>query len=409
MPLSDTAIRKAKPADKIQRLFDGGGLYLEITPAGSKLWRQKYRIAGKEKRLAHGTYPEVSLAEARARREAARKLLANGIDPGEQKKAEKAAGEERAANNFEAVSREWHGKFSPGWAASHSGKILGRLENDLFPWIGSRPVAEIKAPELLRCLRRIENRGALETAHRVLQNAGQVFRYAIATGRADRDPSADLRGALAPWKPQHYPAPTDPKAVGELLRAIDGYTGGNVVKAMLQLAPLVFVRPGELRQAEWAEIDLDAKEWSIPAHKMKMREPHLVPLSKQAVAILRDLQPLTGNRAHVFPGGHDPRKAMSENALNAALRRMGYDKTTMTAHGFRAIARTLLDEELGFRPDYIEHQLAHAVRDPNGRAYNRTSHLAERRKMMQAWADYLDRRRTDTGKVLEFKKSGNRR
>lgn len=409
MPLSDTAIRKAKPADKIQRLFDGGGLYLEITPAGSKLWRQKYRIAGKEKRLAHGTYPEVSLAEARARREAARKLLANGIDPGEQKKAEKAAGEERAANNFEAVAREWHGKFSPGWAASHSGKIMGRLENDLFPWIGSRPVAEIKAPELLRCLRRIENRGALETAHRVLQNAGQVFRYAIATGRADRDPSADLRGALAPWKPQHYPAPTDPKAVGELLRAIDGYTGGNVVKAMLQLAPLVFVRPGELRQAEWAEIDLDAKEWSIPAHKMKMREPHLVPLSKQAVAILKDLQPLTGNRAHVFPGGHDPRKAMSENALNAALRRMGYDKTTMTAHGFRAIARTLLDEELGFRPDYIEHQLAHAVRDPNGRAYNRTSHLAERRKMMQAWADYLDRRRDDTGKVLEFKRSGKRR
>ena len=409
MPLSDTAIRKAKPADKIQRLFDGGGLYLEITPTGSKLWRQKYRHGGREKRLAHGTYPEVSLAEARARREAARKLLASGIDPGEHKKAEKAAGEERAANNFEAVAREWHGKFSKGWAESHSSKIMGRLENDLFPWIGSRPVAEVKAPELLRCLRRIENRGALETAHRVLQNAGQVFRYAIATGRADRDPSADLRGALAPWKPQHYPAPTDPKAVGELLRAIEGYSGGNVVKAMLRLAPLVFVRPGELRQAEWAEIDLAAKEWNIPAHKMKMREPHLVPLSKQAIAILTDLQPLTGNRTHVFPGGHDPRKPMSENALNAALRRMGYDKTTMTAHGFRAIARTLLDEELGFRPDYIEHQLAHAVRDPNGRAYNRTSHLAERRKMMQAWADYLDRRRDDTGKVLEFKKSGNRR
>lgn len=409
MPLSDTAIRKAKPTDKIQRLFDGGGLYLEITLAGSKLWRQKYRHGGREKRLAHGTYPEVSLAEARARREAARKLLTSGIDPGEHKKAEKAAGEERAANNFEAVAREWHAKFSKRWAESHSSKIMGRLENDLFPWIGSRPIAEVKAPELLRCLRRIESRGALETAHRVLQNAGQVFRYAIATGRADRDPSTDLRGALAPWKPQHYPAPTDPKAVGELLRAIDGYSGGNVVKAMLRLAPLVFVRPGELRQAEWAEIDMDAKEWNIPAHKMKMREPHLVPLSKQAMAILEDLQPLTGNRAHVFPGGHDPRKAMSENALNAALRRMGYDKDTMTAHGFRAIARTLLDEELGFRPDYIEHQLAHAVRDPNGRAYNRTSHLAERRKMMQAWADYLDRRRDDTGKVLEFKKSGNPR
>ncbi len=409
MPLSDTAIRKAKPTDKTQRLFDGGGLYLEITPAGGKLWRQKYRFGGKEKRLAHGTYPEVSLAEARERRDDARKLLAAGTDPGEHKKAEKLAGEDRAANSFEAVAREWFGKFAPNWAASHAGKIMGRLENDLFPWIGSRPVAEIKAPELLRCLRRIESRGALETAHRVLQNAGQVFRYAIATGRADRDPSTDLRGALAPWKPQHYPAPTDPKAVGELLRAIDGYTGGNVVKAMLRLAPLVFVRPGELRQAEWAEIDLEAAEWNIPAHKMKMREPHMVPLSRQALEILTDLQPLTGNRAHVFPGGHDPRKPMSEAALNAALRRMGYDKTTMTAHGFRAIARTLLDEELGFRPDYIEHQLAHAVRDPNGRAYNRTAHLAARRKMMQAWADYLDRRRTDTGKILEFKKSGSRR
>ena len=409
MPLTDTTLRKAKPTDKTQKLFDGGGLFLEITPAGGKRWRQKYRFGGKEKLLAHGTYPEVTLAEARDRREAARKLLANGVDPGEQRKAEKAAGEERAANNFEAVAREWHGKFSKGWAKSHADKIMGRLENDLFPWLGSRPVAEIKAPELLRCLRRIESRGALETAHRVLQNAGQVFRYAIATGRADRDPSADLRGALAPWKPQHYPAPTDPAAVGELLRAIKGYTGGNVVKAMLRLAPLVFVRPGELRQAEWAEIDLEAAEWNIPAHKMKMREPHLVPLSRQALEILTDLQPLTGNRAHVFPGGHDPRKAMSENALNAALRRMGYDKTTMTAHGFRAIARTLLDEELGFRPDYIEHQLAHAVRDPNGRAYNRTSHLAERRKMMQAWADYLDRRRDDTGKVLEFKRSGKRR
>lgn len=409
MPLSDAAIRKAKPTDKTQRLFDGGGLYLEITPAGGKLWRQKYRFGGKEKRLAHGTYPEVSLAEARERRDNARRLLAAGTDPGEHRKAEKQAGEDRAANSFEAVAREWFGKFAPNWAASHAGKIMGRLENDLFPWIGSRPVAEIKAPELLRCLRRIESRGALETAHRVLQNAGQVFRYAIATGRADRDPSTDLRGALAPWKPQHYPAPTDPKAVGELLRAIDGYTGGNVVKAMLRLAPLVFVRPGELRQAEWAEIDLEAAEWNIPAHKMKMREPHMVPLSRQAIEILTDLQPLTGNRAHVFPGGHDPRKPMSEAALNAALRRMGYDKTTMTAHGFRAIARTLLDEELGFRPDYIEHQLAHAVRDPNGRAYNRTAHLAARRKMMQAWADYLDRRRTDTGKILEFKKSGSRR
>jgi integrase len=409
MPLSDVAIRKAKPADKPQRLFDGGGLYMEVSPAGGKLWRLKYRHAGKEKRLALGSYPEVPLALARERRDDARKLLAQGVDPGAHRKAERLAGEERAANNFEMVAREWFGKFSQRWAESHSTKIMGRLENDLFPWIGPRPVAEIEAPELLRCLRRIESRGALETAHRVLQNAGQVFRYAVATGRADRDPTGALRGALTPWKPEHYPAPTDPKAVAELLRAIEGYTGALPARTMLRLAPMLFVRPGELRQMEWSEIDFAKAEWNIPAAKMKMREPHLVPLSRQAIALLSELQPLTGHRAYVFPGGHDPKKPMSENALNSALRRMGYDKTTMTGHGFRAIARTLLDEELKFRPDYIEHQLAHAVRDPNGRAYNRTAHLPERRKMMQAWADYLDRIRTDTGNVVPFKKSGTRR
>lgn len=403
--LSDVVIRKAKANGKTQRLTDGLGLYLEITPTGSKLWRQKYRFGGKEKRLAHGSYPEVTLAQARVRRDEARRLLASGVDPSAHRKAEKLAGEERAANSFEVVAREWFAKFSQRWAKSHSDKILSRLENDLFPWLGGRPVAEIEAPELLRCLRRIEARGALETAHRVLQNAGQVFRYAVATGRADRDPTGALRGALTPWKPEHYPAPTDTKAVGALLRAIDGYTGALPARTMLRLAPLLFVRPGELRQMEWAEIDFAAKEWNIPAHKMKMREPHLVPLSKQAIALLAELQPLTGRRTYVFPGGHDPKKPMSENAINSALRRMGYDKTTMTAHGFRAIARTLLDEELHFRPDYIEHQLAHAVKDPNGRAYNRTSHLAERRKMMQAWADYLDALKANTdGKVLAFRK-----
>lgn len=403
--LSDVVIRKAKANGKTQRLTDGLGLYLEITPTGSKLWRQKYRFGGKEKRLAHGSYPEVTLAQARVRRDEARRLLASGVDPSAHRKAEKLAGEERAANSFEVVAREWFAKFSQRWAKSHSDKILSRLENDLFPWLGERPVAEIEAPELLRCLRRIEARGALETAHRVLQNAGQVFRYAVATGRADRDPTGALRGALTPWKPEHYPAPTETKAVGALLRAIDGYAGALPARTMLRLAPLLFVRPGELRQMEWAEIDFATKEWNIPAHKMKMREPHLVPLSKQAVALLAELQPLTGRRTYVFPGGHDPKKPMSENALNSALRRMGYDKDTMTAHGFRAIARTLLDEELHFRPDYIEHQLAHAVKDPNGRAYNRTSHLAERRKMMQAWADYLDALKANTnGKVLAFRK-----
>lgn len=307
MPLSDLAIRRSQPSEKPQKLSDGGGLYLLVTPVGAKYWRLKYRFAGREKLLALGVYPEVTLARARDRRSEARSLLASGVDPSEQRKAARAAREGLAANGFEIVAREWFGKFSARWSASHAGKIIGRLERDLFPWLGSRPIAEIKAPELLRCLRRIENRGALETAHRVLQNSGQVFRYAIATGRADRDPSADLRGALAPWKPQHYPAPTEPTAVGELMRAIDGYTGGYIVKAMLRIAPLVFVRPGELRQAEWAEIDLDAAEWNIPAHKMKMREPHMVPLSRQVIEILTDLQPLTGNRVHVFPGGHDPR------------------------------------------------------------------------------------------------------
>lgn len=402
MPLTDTAIRKLKPADKPQRYADGGGLYLEVSPAGGKLWRWKYRFGGKEKRLSFGIYPDISLADARERHAAARKLLANGVDPGEARKAQRAASADAAANSFEAIAREWFAKFSTGWATSHADKIMGRLENDLFPWIGGRPVSEITAPELLRCLRRIEARGALETAHRVLQNAGQVFRYAVATGRADADPTGALRGSLAPWKPEHYPAITDPAAVGELLRAIHGYTGNLPARTALRLAPMLFVRPGELRKMEWAEVDLDAAQWNIPAAKMKTREPHLVPLPKQAVALLLELKPLTGRGQYVFPGGHDPRKPLSENALSTALRRLGYVEEkkgpdgkpytvpTMTVHGFRATARTLLDEELKFRPDYIEHQLAHAVRDPNGRAYNRTSHLPERRKMMQAWADYLD-------------------
>lgn len=407
MPLTDAAIRKAKPTDKIQRLFDGGGLYLEITPAGSKLWRQKYRFAGKEKRLAHGPYPDVTLADARERREKARKLLANGVDPGQHRQAEKAAGVERAANSFEVIAREWLAKRD--WVPSYASKVTAWLENDVFPFIGGRPVADLTAPEFLRVGRRIEERGAIESAHRVMQNCGQVMRYAIATGRADRNPVADLRGALAPAPENHHAAIVDPEGIGALLRAIAGYRGNQVTRLALQLAPLVFVRPGELRQAEWSEIDLEAAEWNIPAHKMKMRQPHLVPLSKQAVAILEELQQLTGHFRYVFPGGRSPKRPMSDNALTAALRRMGYEQGSMTVHGFRAMARTLLDEVLHFRPDYIEHQLAHAVKDPNGRAYNRTSHLAERRKMMQAWADYLDRRRDDTGKVLEFKRSGTRR
>lgn len=391
MSLTDVAIRKAKPADKPSRMFDGGGLYLEIAPSGGKLWRLKYRFGGKEKRLAIGTYPEISLLEARNRREAARKLLANGGDPADAKKAQKAARIDREANSFEVVAREWFAKFAPTWTSSHGDRIIRRLERDIFPWIGGRAIAEVKALELLECLRRIEKRGALETAHRALQNCGQVLRYGVATGRTERDISSDLRGALPPVKPSHHAALTEPKEIGELLRAIDGYTGSLVTKCAMQLAPLVFLRPGELRNAEWVEIDLEKGEWNIPSEKMKMRQPHLVPLASQAVAVLREVKALTGLSRYVFPSARTGERPMSNNAVLAALRRMGYEKEEMSGHGFRAMARTILDEVLGVRPDYIEHQLAHAVRDPNGRAYNRTAHLVERRKMMQQWADYLEK------------------
>ena len=390
MALTATAIRNLKPTDKPQRLFDGGGLYLEVSPAGGKLWRLKYRHGGKEKRLALGAFPDTGLKDARDKRDAARKLLAAGVDPGEQRKAAKAAGAERSANSLEVIAREWHAKQTATWVTDHASRIMLRMQNDVFPWMGARPVAAVTAPELLAMLNRIVDRGAVETAHRVLQNCGQVFRYAIVTGRADRNPAADLRGALPPVKQTSHAAITDPLGVGGLLRAMDGYAGSFVTKCALLLAPLLFVRPGELRAAEWAEFDLDAAQWNIPAERMKMREPHLVPLCSQAVAILRELHALTGRGRFVFPGARSPKRPMSNNAVNAALRRMGYDKNTMTGHGFRAMARTILDEVLHVRPDFIEHQLAHAVRDPNGRAYNRTAHLPERRAMMQQWADYLD-------------------
>jgi len=390
MTLTDVTIRKAKPADKTQRLFDGGGMYLEVSPAGGKWWRLKYRFGCKEKRLSLGTYPDTGLADAREKRDAARKLLAAGVDPGEQRKAAKAAGEERAANSFEVVAREWHAKQSATWVELHASRIMLRMENDVFPWLGSRPIADVTAKELLATVNRIVDRGAVESAHRVLQNCGQVLRYAIATGRADRNPAADLRGALPPVKQSHLAAIIEPNAIGGLLRAMDAYNGSLVTKCALRLAPLVFVRPGELRQAEWAEFDLDKAQWNIPAEKMKMREPHIVPLSPQAVAILRELHPLTGRGRYVFPSARSPQRPMSNNAVLSALRRMGYATNEMSGHGFRAMARTVLDEVLHFRPDYIEHQLAHAVKDPNGRAYNRTAHLAERRKMMAAWAEYLD-------------------
>ncbi|MBS0230348.1 MAG: integrase arm-type DNA-binding domain-containing protein [Proteobacteria bacterium] len=399
--LTDPAIRKAKPGSKPIKLADGGGLYLLLRPDGARWWRFDYRHGGKRKTLSMGVYDDTGLAAARSKRNKARELLAAGVDPADARKAEKAAGAERAANSFEAVALEWLGKQT--WVKGYRVKVAAWLDNDVFPYVGGRPVAELTAPEFLRVARRIEERGAIESAHRIMQACGQVMRYAIATGRAERNPVADLRGALSTAPERHHAAITDPGELGGLLRAIEGYSGDPVTRAALKLSALLFVRPGELRHAEWAEINLDAAEWSIPAGKMKMRQAHLVPLSAQSVSILRDLQPLTGRGQYVFPGARSPRRPMSNNAVNAALRRMGYGADTMTAHGFRATARTILDEGLGYRADFIEHQLAHAVKDPNGRAYNRTAHLQERRKMMQGWADYLDALRAG-GDVVAFRR-----
>jgi len=388
MPLTDAKIRNAKPGEKPIKLFDERGLYLEISPTARKWWRLKYRFEGKERRISLGVYPDVGLKEARDRRDEARKLLADGIDPSAHRQATKAARAQDNANSFEVIAREWHASRSPNWAAGHADKIIRRFELDVFPMLGSRPIKEITAPELLATVRRIEARGALDTAHRALQTSGQVFRYAIATGRAERDPSADLRGALPQAKGGHFPAVTEPDRVAELLRMIDGYQGTPAVSAALRLAPLVFVRPGELRKARWADIDLEAAEWRYIVTKTDT--PHIVPLSTQAVAILRELEPITSRSAYVFPSARGADRPMSDNAILAALRRLGIPKDEMSGHGFRAMARTILDEVLGFRPDFIEHQLAHAVRDPNGRAYNRTAHLEARKMMMQGWADYLD-------------------
>ncbi|MFZ5724748.1 MAG: tyrosine-type recombinase/integrase [Pseudomonadota bacterium] len=390
MPLSDAAVRSVKPKEKPQKLADGGGLFLLVTPTGSKWWRLKYRYDGKEKLLSLGVYPDTGLKEAREKRDAARKLLAAGIDPGENRKAVKAARALEETNSFEVIAREWFAKQEAVWADTHSSKVIRRLEMDVFPWIGKRSMDSLTAPDLLAVLRKVEERGAVDTAHRILQNFGQVFRYAVATGRATNNPAPNLRGALKAIKQSHFAAITEPSDIGGLLRAIDGYDGAYVTKSALRLAPLVFVRPGELRGAEWAEFDLDKAEWNIPAARMKLRIPHLVPLSRQALEILRDLHKVTGKERFVFPSAREKDRPMSNNAILAAIRRMGYEQGQMTGHGFRAMARTILDEVLQVRPDFIEHQLAHAVRDPNGRAYNRTAHKAERQKMMQIWADYLD-------------------
>jgi integrase len=405
--LTDIQVRKAKPKDKDYKLTDGEGLYLLIAATGGKRWRYKYRFDGKEKLLALGTYPDVTLQEARTKLREARSMIAKGYDPGAERRALKEAMAKQIRddeNSFEKIACEWHDKFSGQWSPVHASTTMDRLKRDVFPWLGDKPVSEIKPPDLLAILRRVESRGALETAHRIRTICGQVLRYAVATGRADRDSAADLRGALPPVREKHHAALIDPKEVAELLRAIDGFKGAFVTKCAMKLAPMLFVRPGELRQMEWEEVDLENAQWNLPAEKMKMKQPHIVPLANQALDILEDLKALTRSGRYVFPCHRSPHRPMSNNAINASLRRMGYTSDEMTGHGFRAMARTILDEVLQVRPDFIEHQLAHAVRDPNGRAYNRTAHLAERRKMMQLWADYLDGLKAGA-KVIPFKRA----
>lgn len=400
--LTDTAIRKAKPGEKPVKLSDEKGMFLLVTPAGGKLWRMKYRHSGKEKLLALGTYPDVSLALARERRDEARKLLADGVDPGETRKAEKRARQLSAANSFEAVAREWHGKQVHTWAKKHAEDVLRRLEGNIFPALGYRPISEIEAPDLLATVRKIEARGAYDLAHRVLQVCGQVFRYGVATGRCRRDPTGDLRGALTPHKAKHQAA-VRPEELPELLRKIDAYdkeAGDTLTRLALQLMAVTFVRTSELIGAKWEEFDEKAKLWIIPAARMKMKTEHLVPLSQQALAILVGLKPLSGGSEYLFPGRNRD-KPISNNTMLFALYRMGY-KGKMTGHGFRAVASTLMNEA-GFRSDVIERQLAHCERNEVRGAYNRAEYLPERRKLMKWWGDYLDGVKTGA-EVVPFKR-----
>jgi integrase len=411
--LTDTQCRNAKcpPDKKRARLTDAGGLYLEISPNGSKRWFQKIYSNGKETRLALGSYPAINLTAARRAREAAKLQKSEGINPIQARKIEKLKAINPAGDSFEAVAMEWYEKQELRWSEAHAVRAKRQLERDLFPWLGKRRLADIEAVELLATIRKVEERGAVETADRGMMLARQVWRYGVATGRVNRDITADLKGALQPYRGRHFAAITNPVKVGELLRAIRGYKGGVIVRAALQLAPMLFQRPGELRGATWAEIDLDAALWTIPAARMKRNkdgkengDPHLVPLPKQALAILEALKPYTECTGLVFPGERQRTKPISENSVRTALIGMGYTPDIQTWHGFRATARTLLAEVLEFDPLIIEAQLAHAVKDANGRAYNRTTYLKQRHAMMQAWADYLDKLRTGAN-VLKFKKA----
>ncbi|MDR3455402.1 MAG: integrase arm-type DNA-binding domain-containing protein [Rhodoferax sp.] len=405
MALTDTFTKNTKHSGKPagDKHTDGGGMYLLVN-AGGKYWRMDYRFADKRKTLALGVYPAVSLADARRRRDKARELLADGIDPNLAKREEKQAKADAAAHTFEVVARDWLAKTAAERMASTQVKVTSWLEKDVIPFIGAMPMSAIGPRNVLAALRKMEARGALDSVQRVKQVCGQVFRYAVATGAAERDVTQDLKGALAKPTTGHFAAITEPKQAGNLMRSLFDYVGHPTTVAALKLTPLVFVRPGELRTMEWAELDLDAAEWRIPGSKMKMKVDHLVPLSTQAVALLRGMQPATGHGRYVFPSLRTGERPMSENTINAALRGMGYSKEVHSAHGFRAMARTIMDEVLGERVDLIEHQLAHAVKDPNGRAYNRTAHLPARREMMQRWADYLDKLRMGA-EVIQFRQA----
>ena len=388
--LTDKAIRNAQSIDKPIKLSDGGGLFLLVTPSGGKWWRLKYRSGGKEKSLSLGIYPDTGLKDARERREEARKLIANGIDPSEARKATKREAQISGANTFAAVAGEWlEGRKTQIGLAQHE-RMLARMKKDVFPWLGKRPISEIDAPEILSVLRRVDKRGARYTSHRVRGEISQIFRFAIATGRAKTDPARDLIGAIPPAIEKHFPSIIEPSKVAEMLRAFDGFKGTFLVLCALKLAPLLFARPVELRKAEWADIDLDKAEWRYRVTKTDT--DHLVPLASQVVLILQELYELTGTGRYVFPGARTASRPMSDAAINAALRRLGYDtRTEITGHGFRAMARTILHEELHQKPEVIEHQLAHSVPDALGTAYNRTKFLKDRKAMMQLWADYLDK------------------
>ncbi|KHK58126.1 integrase [Burkholderia sp. A9] len=402
MPLTDTQVRNARynAEGTGNRLSDGGRMYLQLDKSGAKYWRMNYRFAGKDKTLALGIYPDVSLASARKKRDEAREKLATGIDPGEAKKAEKRAVRIAAANSFEVVATGWMEERKTVVEIGQYEKTLARFKNDVFPWLAKRPIAEIDAPEILAVLKRIDARGARFTAHRVRSEISRVFRYGIKEGYCKADPAKDLIGAIPAAVETHFAAITEPAKVGEMLRAFEGFSGTFPVLCALKLAPMLFVRPGELRQAEWSQFDLDKGEWRYLVSKTKTE--HLVPLATQAVAILRELHALTGQGRYVFPGARSSLRPMSEAAINAALRRLGYDtRTEITGHGFRAMARTILHEELEHKPEVIEHQLAHAVPDNLGSAYNRTKFIRERRAMMQEWADYLDQLKAG-GKILTF-------